>query len=78
MAQAVEDKPAMYLESIKVIEDAPDSANLTADEWLGYVKNKNVSETELDEFGLGPMLKNLSAKDTTPDPAAIKAAQEVS
>ena len=76
VAQAVEEKPAMYLESIKVLEDAPDSSNLTADEWLGYVKNKNVSETELDEFGLGPMLKNLSGKDTTVDPADLKAAQE--
>jgi hypothetical protein len=77
VAQAVEDKPAMFLESVKVIEDAPDSANLTADEWMGYVKNKNVSETELDEFGLGPMLKNLAGKDTTVDAADLKAAQEV-
>jgi len=78
VAQAVEDKPAMYLESVKVIEEAPDSSNLSADEWLGYIKNKDVSETELDEFGLGPLLKDFAAKSPTAGASAedIKAASE--
>jgi len=58
VAQAVEDKPAMFLETVRVLEDAPD-AKLTPNEWLSYVKQKGVSNVELDEFGLEPLLNNM-------------------
>ena len=56
--QAVEDKPAMFLETVRVLEEAPDT-RLTPNEWLSYVKGKGVSNTELDEFGLEPLLNNM-------------------
>jgi len=58
VTQAVEDKPAMFLETVRVLEEAPD-AKLAPNEWLSYVKGKGVSDVELDEFGLEPLLNNM-------------------
>ena len=58
VTQAAEDKPAMFLETVRVLEEAPD-AKLTPNEWLSYVKQKGVGNVELDEFGLEPLLNNM-------------------
>jgi hypothetical protein len=63
ISQAPEDKPAMFLSTIDAIEDMPETS-LPAKQWLGTIKNKQgVSDVELDEFGLGPLLENISKKD---------------
>ena len=74
VSQAQEDKPAMFLSTVNAIEDAPDSARLTSDEWLRYVKRQSgISETELDEFGLEQMLNNLTKEAHKGSPEKIKA-----
>ena len=80
VGQAVEDKPAMFLETVRVLEEAPDT-KLTPDEWLSYVKGKGVSAVELDEFGLEPLLNNMMKPKKGSDSfkaaeANLKAVQE--
>jgi len=61
VAQAVEDKPAMFLSTVNAIEEMPDASRMGAQQWLGTIKNKSgVSATELDEFGLEPLLNNIA------------------
>ena len=61
VAQAVEDKPAMFLSTVNAIEEMPDASRMGAQQWLGTIKNKaGVSATELDEFGLEPLLNNIA------------------
>ena len=63
VAQAVEDKPAMFLSTVDAIENMPETS-LPAQQWLGTIKNKpGVSATELDEFGLEALLTNISNAD---------------
>ena len=63
ISQAPEDKPAMFLSTIDAIEDMPETS-LPAKQWLGTIKNKQgVSDVELDEFGLGPLLENIAKTD---------------
>jgi len=63
VSQAVEDKPAMFLATVNAIEDMPETS-LPAQQWLGTIKNKpGVSATELDEFGLEPLLNNIAKAD---------------
>ncbi len=63
VAQAVEDKPAMFLSTINAIEDMPE-VTMPANQWLGTIKNKpGVSATELDEFGLEALLTNIAKAD---------------
>jgi hypothetical protein len=63
VAQAVEDKPAMFLSTVNAIEDMPE-VNMGAQQWLGTIKNKpGVSATELDEFGLEQLLTNIAKAD---------------
>ena len=63
VAQAVEDKPAMFLATVNAIEDMPE-VNMGAQQWLGTIKNKpGVSTTELDEFGLEALLTNIAKAD---------------
>jgi len=62
-AQAVEDKPAMFLSTVNAIEDMPE-VTMPANQWLGTIKNKpGVSATELDEFGLEALLTNIAKAD---------------
>ena len=64
VAQAVEDKPAMFLSTVNAIEDMPDASRMDANQWLGTIRNKpGVSATELDEFGLEALLTNISKAD---------------
>jgi len=64
VSQAVEDKPAMFLSTVNAIEEMPD-VNMGAQQWLGTIKNKpGVSATELDEFGLEPLLNNIAKADS--------------
>ena len=64
VSQAVEDKPAMFLQTVNEIENMPDASNMNANQWLGTIKNKpGVSPTELDEFGLEALLTNISKAD---------------
>ena len=61
ISQAPEDKPAMFLSTVNAIEETPDAAKMNAQQWLGTIKNKKgVSEVELDEFGLEPLLNNIA------------------
>ena len=61
LSQAPEDKPAMFLSTVNAIEETPDAAKMNAQQWLGTIKNKKgVSEVELDEFGLEPLLNNIA------------------
>ena len=63
ISQAPEDKPAMFLSTVDAIEDMPETS-LPAKQWLGTIKNKQgVSDVELDEFGLGPLLENIAKAD---------------
>ena len=63
VAQAVEDKPAMFLSTVDAIENMPETS-LPAQQWLGTIKNKpGVSATELDEFGLEALLNNMAKAD---------------
>ena len=63
ISQAPEDKPAMFLSTVDAIEDMPETS-LPAKQWLGTIKNKQgVSDVELDEFGLGPLLENIAKTD---------------
>ena len=63
VAQAVEDKPAMFLSTVDEIEKMPD-VKMGAQQWLGTIKNKpGVSATELDEFGLEALLNNIAKAD---------------
>jgi hypothetical protein len=63
VAQAVEDKPAMFLSTVDAIENMPETS-LPAQQWLGTIKNKpGVSATELDEFGLEALLNNIAKAD---------------
>ena len=64
VSQAVEDKPAMFLSTVNAIEDMPE-VSMPANQWLGTIKNKpGVSATELDEFGLEPLLNNIAKADS--------------
>ena len=63
VAQAAEDKPAMFLSTVDEIEKMPD-VKMGAQQWLGTIKNKpGVSATELDEFGLEALLNNIAKAD---------------